>query len=99
MILLQLVKKYHCLPILILSLSCVRRIDPPIRQGEPLLVVEGTLTTDSLPLSVKLSYTGKFTNASTSVDTNQNFINDAKVVVKDDRGDSSICSLVGPGTY
>lgn len=96
---LQFIKKYRLLIILIFAPACVRRINPPIRQGQPILVVEGTLTTDSLPYIVKLSYTGKFTNASTSVDTNQNFINDAVVVIKDIQGDSSLCNLIAPGTY
>jgi hypothetical protein len=63
------------------------------------LVVEGLITTDSTPYTIKLSYTGNFTNASTRIDSNQNFINDARVVIKDDAGDSSLCNLISPGTY
>jgi hypothetical protein len=79
--------------------ACVRRITPPIRNGSSILVVEGSVTTDSIPYVIKLSYTGKFTNASTRIDPDQNFINDAKVVIKDDEGDSALCNLISPGTY
>ena len=79
--------------------TCVRRITPPIREGAPMLVVEGLVTTDSIPYAVKLSYTGNFLNASTRIDSNQNFINDARVVIKDDEGDSTLCVLISPGTY
>jgi Domain of unknown function (DUF4249) len=92
-------RKYHFLLVIILCTTCVRRITPPIRQGAPILVVEALLTTDSIPYGVKLSYTGNFLNASTGIDSNQNFINDAKVVIKDDAGDSTLCMLISTGTY
>ncbi|HEX4371889.1 MAG TPA: DUF4249 domain-containing protein [Puia sp.] len=79
--------------------TCVRRITPPIREGAQILVVEGLITTDSISYAVKLSYTGNFLNASSRIDSNQNFINDAKVVIKDDAGDSTLCNLISPGTY
>jgi hypothetical protein len=91
--------KYYLFLFAILVTCCVRRINPPIREGIPVLVVEGMITTDSTPYAVKLSYTGIFTNASVRIDTNQNFINDARVVIKDDAGDSSFCNLISPGTY
>lgn len=79
--------------------ACIRQITPPIRQSAPILVVEGMITTDPSPYTVKLSYTGRFTNASVRIDSNQNFINDALVVIKDSDGDSSSCILTSPGTY
>ncbi|HLY69211.1 MAG TPA: DUF4249 domain-containing protein [Puia sp.] len=91
--------KYGFLILYLFSITCVRRITPPIREGMPVLVVEGLVTTDSIPYTVKLSYTGKFLNASSHIDSNQNYINDAKVVIKDDAGDSSSCNLISPGTY
>jgi hypothetical protein len=90
---------YIIIFVLLLSVSCVQRIEPPIRQSAPVLVVEGTLTTDSTPYTIKLSYTGKFTNASVRIDSNQNFINDATVVIKDDAGDSAFCNFISNGTY
>src|ERR1700689_5183961 len=79
--------------------TCVRRITPPIRNSAPILVVEGMVTTDTIPYAVKLSYTGNLLNASARIDSNQNFINDAIVFIKDDAGDSALCSLISPGTY
>ena len=91
--------KYYLFLFFLLFTCCVRRISPPIHNGPPLLVVEGLITTDSTLYTFKLSYTGNFTNASASVDSNQNYINDARVVVKDDEGDSALCSLISQGTY
>jgi len=79
--------------------SCVRRITPPIRESAQILVVEGVVTTDSTPYTVKLSYTGQFLNASAHIDSNQNYINDAIVLIKSDNGDSTTCALTTPGTY
>ncbi len=91
--------KYSLFIFCLLSITCVRRVTPPIRESAEILVVEGLITTDSTPYTVKLSYTGKLLNASERIDSNQNFINDAKVVIKDDAGDSSSCNLISPGTY
>lgn len=79
------------------SISCIRQITPPIRQSAPILVVEGMITTDSMPYSIKLSYTGKFTHA--NIDSDQEFVSDANVIIKDDIGDSTLCSLTSAGTY
>ena len=91
--------KYSLIFFCFFIITCVRRITPPIRESAPILVVEGLLTTDSTPYTVKLSYTGKFLNASARIDSNQNYINDARVVIKDDAGDSTLCNLISPGTY
>ena len=91
--------KYSLFIFWLLSITCVRRVTPPIRESAEILVVEGLITTDSTPYTVKLSYTGKLLNASERIDSNQNFINDARVVIKDDAGDSSSCNLISPGTY
>jgi Domain of unknown function (DUF4249) len=85
--------------LILLTLSCVRRINPPITEGAATLVVEGMITTTAPPYQVKLSYSGKYTNASIAVDTIQNYINDARVIIADDAGDSTICGFVAAGTY
>jgi hypothetical protein len=98
----QICSLRRCLFLLIFSFSffcCVRRIQPPIRESAEKLVVEGMITTDSTPYTVKLSYTGQITNASAYIDSNQNFISDAVVIIRDDQGDSTLCTLVSPGTY
>jgi Domain of unknown function (DUF4249) len=91
--------QFYLFPFFLLFICCVKRITPPIREGVPVLVVEGMITTDSAPYVVKLSYTGNYTNASVSIDSNQSFINDASVIIKDGDGDSAACYLISPGTY
>lgn len=77
--------------------SCIRMVTIPIRNVKPMLVVEGSITTDSVPYIVNLSYSGKFSN--TYQFSDQPFIKDALVTIKDDQGDSTECSWVAEGTY
>jgi len=87
--------------LLLLSLiSCVRQVNVPIRTVPPQLVVEGWITTDSAPYTIKLSYSGPFTNTyQVSEDTGKYFIMDARVTIVDDLGDSTPCIWVGSGNY
>jgi len=89
--------KYSVLFLLVLSLSCIREISPPIRQSPAQLVVEGAITTDTSAYTVKLSYSGRFPDI--PGDSSQSFINDAMIYLKDDQGDSTLCALTSPGTY
>ncbi|HLX91574.1 MAG TPA: DUF4249 domain-containing protein [Puia sp.] len=82
-----------------LHFSCVRGIQPVIRESAPTLVVEGMISTDSAPYNVKLTFTGQLLNASAHIDSNQNYINDASVLIRDDQGDSCPFQLVSPGLY
>ncbi|HSZ34329.1 MAG TPA: DUF4249 family protein, partial [Puia sp.] len=83
----------------LLFYGCVRNVTVPIRNVQPILVVEGWITTDPPPYSVNLSYSGKFTSAyQTNLDSQQ-FIYDAKVTIKDDLGDSTTCIQTEKGTY
>ena len=77
--------------------SCVRVINPPIRVTNPILVVEGWITTDPGPYFVRLSYSGQFAAAYQLTD--KEFISDAQVSIADDLGDSTSCSWVSDGTY
>ncbi|HEX4374759.1 MAG TPA: DUF4249 family protein, partial [Puia sp.] len=79
------------------SFSCVRTVYPPIRNVASQLVVEGWITTDSPPYTINLSYTGKFTNA--FLVPQQLFISDARVIIADDIGDSTLCQWTNNGTY
>ena len=86
--------------VFVLCFSCVRKINPPIRQASPKLVVEGMITTDSTPYTINLSYSGSFTNLyEVSQNLSQYYITDAKVTIEDDLGDSTSCQWVGLGTY
>lgn len=73
----------------------------PVRQTSPYLVVEGSITTDPAPYTVKLSYSGKFSNTyqASRDTTQQHYITDAKVVIKNDLGDSTLLQWVSEGTY
>lgn len=79
------------------GVGCIKEIASPIRHSAPILVVEGSITTEPAPYTVKLSYSGNFTTS--HVDSNQFFINDAFVVIHDENGDSTVCNLISPGTY
>jgi hypothetical protein len=80
--------------------SCIRNVSVPIRTVPPILVVEGWITTDPPPYSINLSYSGIFTNTfQAGVDSDQQFITDAKVTILDDVGDSTSCVRSTNGTY
>ncbi len=49
------------LVLIILHSSCIKKVQVPIRNVEPILVVEGLITNDSVPYQVKLSYSGSYT--------------------------------------
>src|ERR1700726_690954 len=86
--------------ILVFNFACVRNVSVPIRTVPPNLVVEGWITTDPPPYSINLSYSGVFTNTyQAGVDSNQQFITDAKVTILDDLGDSTPCYRYSKGTY
>ena len=80
--------------------SCIRNISVPIRTVPPILVVEGWITTDPPPYSIKLSYSAMFTNTyQAGLDSAEQFITDAKVTIEDDLGDSTSCLWSSNGTY
>src|ERR1035438_10455133 len=80
--------------------SCMRQVDVPIRTVPPILVVEGWITTDPPQYSINLSYSGMFTNTfQAALDSNQQFITDAKVTILDDLGDTTACFRSTNGTY
>lgn len=91
--------KYKLLLMLMFLVSCIKQISVPIRKVPPELVVEGEITTDSIPYLVNLSYSGPYTNASQAMRDSQYFISDAKVFIVDNLGDSTACTWVGSGTY
>lgn len=80
-----------------MSASCVRSIELPIRTVTPILVVEGGITNEAPPYTINLSYSGKFENV--YEDSASRFVTDAQVSIKDDAGDSVSCLWTGLGTY
>lgn len=77
--------------------GCIKEIAAPIRHSTPILVVEGSITTEHPPYTIQLSYSGSFT--SSEINLNQIFVDDAAVVIHDQNGDSTVCNRTYPGTY
>lgn len=77
--------------------SCIKQAALDYRTPQALLVVEGLLLTDSTPCKVTLSYSGLFNSKYGYQD--QAFINDAKVYVKSNAGDSVELASQGSGRY
>src|SRR5579863_4996189 len=79
---------------------CIKQVKVPERNVKPILVVQGLITTAPGPYTINLSYSGPYTN---SLEARQQdsmyFIADAKVVIKDDLGDSTTCSYTSYGNY
>ena len=93
----RIITRYFPGLIVLFCISCIRNVAVPIRNVTPKLVVEGLITTDSMPYTVNLSYSGNFSN--TYQFSDQPFIKDAMVTIKDDLGDSTKCAWVTEGTY
>ncbi len=81
-------KKYLLLPLtaFIFLLSCIEQVEQPYRNEEPILVVEGGITNETPPYTLKLSYSGKFL-AGNTISSNL-AVNGARVTVISDKGDS-----------
>jgi hypothetical protein len=81
-------------------LGCIKSTDLPFRSSAPQLVVEGLINTDPPPYMVNLSYSGTYGNTyQAGISGGQFFISDARVVISDDLGDSTILAWAGNGTY
>jgi Domain of unknown function (DUF4249) len=82
-------KTYLLLILLTMSLtSCLEEVQIPIRTESSKLVIEGGITNESPPYTVRLSYSG---NQIYATDINLNLtVTGANVVIKDDTGDSTI---------
>ena len=84
----------------LLQPACTKQVKAPIRNVPPVLVVQGLVTTAPGPYTINLSYSGPYTNSlqATQQDS-MYFIADAKVVIKDDQGDSTTCTYTSLGNY
>lgn len=93
----------YCLLLLLplLLTSCLDEVQVPLRPTEAQLVVDGQITNESGPYSVRLSFTGAFTSSARFLEVKQ-AVNGARVVIADDRGDSTVLRqmyLLQPGLY
>lgn len=78
-------------------MACIERYDAPIRSANPILVVEGIITSAPPPYFVKLSYTGVFEYGNTTPLEQQE--NKAKVTIKEEGGRSQTLFNIGGGQY
>ena len=77
--------------------SCIKQVDVPLRNEKPVLVVEGAVTTDTVPYTVKLTYSGKL---SYSDAIPEEFLEkDAIVTIADDEGNITQLEYTVQGVY
>src|SRR4051812_30414278 len=81
----------------IVSFHCIKKIDVDTRTEKPILVVEGSVTTDSVPYTVNLSYSGPFNRANKIPD--EYFEESATVTISADDGNTTPLKHVDKGLY
>ncbi|MEO6317064.1 MAG: DUF4249 domain-containing protein [Chitinophagaceae bacterium] len=81
----------------ILLFSCIKRVDVVTRDAQSILVVEGNITTDTIPYTVKLTYSGQVMHADNILD--QYLEKDATVTISDDLGNSTAMAYTKQGIY
>jgi hypothetical protein len=77
--------------------GCIKQIDVDTRNEKPVLVVEGLVTTDSVPYTVKLSYSGPFTRG--NVIAAEFLEKNATVIITDDAGNTTPLAYIDEGVY
>jgi hypothetical protein len=91
------VRKIIPVIISIVFFSCIKQVDVGMRNEKPKLVVEGNITTDTIPYTVKLTYSGQVLHADSVPD--QYLEKDAKVTISDDLGNSTVLLYTHQGIY
>ena len=84
--------------LLIALAACIDRVELPIRTEEPRLVVEGQITNEAPPYTVRLTYTGKYSGPASQNPADQ-YVKEAQVSVADDQGRSTRFVSMGQGLY
>jgi hypothetical protein len=77
--------------------SCIKQVDVALRNAPPILVVEGNITTDSVPYTVKLTYSGPIAYSDTIPD--QYLEKDARVTIADELGNVTPLTYTTQGVY
>jgi hypothetical protein len=77
--------------------ACIKKIDVDVRTAPPILVVEGSVTTDTVPYTVKLTYSGPIVSSQNIPD--QYLEPNAKVTITDDLGNATQLVYTTQGTY
>ncbi len=82
---------------IILLSGCVKQVNLDLRIAKPILVVEGEITNDSLPYSVKLTYSGPYKSG---LEIPDEFLEkQAKVTIQDDQGNMTNMVYRDKGVY
>lgn len=84
--------------ILIALAACIDQVQLPVRTEAPRLVVEGQITNEAPPYTVRLTYTGQYGGAS-GQNSNDQYVKDAQVSIADDQGRSTRLVSTGSGMY
>ena len=77
--------------------ACIKQVEVETRQEKPILVVEGSITTDTVPYTVKLTYSGPITSSRAIPD--EYLEKDATVTISDDQGNATSLAYQGEGVY
>lgn len=81
----------------LITTGCIKQVQVEQRAEKPRLVVEGSVTTDSVPYIIKLTYSGKIIAGDVIPD---NLLEkNATVTIKDDAGNSTGTEYVDSGNY
>ncbi|ADB36105.1 DUF4249 domain-containing protein [Spirosoma linguale] len=78
--------------------ACIDQVQLPIRTEAPRLVVEGQITNEAPPYTVRLAYTGKY-GGEDGQNVNDQYVSGAQVTLGDDQGRSARFAPTGPGVY
>lgn len=77
--------------------ACIKQINVVTRNEKPILVVAGSITTDTIPYTVRLTYSGPIAYADSLPD--QNLEKEANVTISDDLGNATSLVYIGQGVY
>ncbi|GAB4027228.1 DUF4249 domain-containing protein [Spirosoma gilvum] len=81
---------------MVLVEACIDRVDLPIRAETPRLVVEGQITNEAPPYTIRLTYTGNYSSGQNPSDQ---YVKEAQIRLADDRGRSTGFRALGQGLY
>ncbi|GAB4055266.1 DUF4249 domain-containing protein [Spirosoma litoris] len=81
----------------VLVAACIDQVSLPIRTEAPRLVVEGQITNEAPPYTVRLTYTGNYGGSGQNV--SDQYVKEAQVTIADDQGRSTRLVSTGLGLY
>jgi hypothetical protein len=81
----------------VLVQACIKQVNVATRNEKPILVVEGSVTTDTVPYRVKLTYSGPIISSEAIPD--QYLEKNAVVTISDDHGNTTPLAYTTQGVY